>query len=150
MIDAFAKSNRQAFEGGQLALLVVEDALIHRTIISRVADKAGFTTVAASSVEAAAERLRSRDFDCITLDLSLGEGGVGVEILRLLADRKCQTPIIIISGSDAGVVAETSRIGRTYDLNLWKPLHKPIDLGLLRDMLEQIRACSGVYRVASA
>jgi CheY-like chemotaxis protein len=150
MTDAFANSNRRASEDGRLSLLIVEDALIHRTIISRIADKAGFTTVAASSVEAAAERLRSRDFDCITLDISLGEGGVGVEILRHLADCKCQTPVIIISGSDAGIVAETSRIGQTYDLNLWKPLPKPIDLGLLRDMLEQIRACSGRYRMASA
>jgi CheY-like chemotaxis protein len=149
MIDAFAKSGLHAFADGRLSLLVVEDALIHRTIISRIADKAGFTTMAASSVEAAAERLRSRDFDCVTLDLSLGEG-VGSEVLRLLADRKCQTPIIIISGSDPDVVAQTSEIGRTYDLNLWKPLHKPIDLGLLRDMLEQIRACSGRYRMASA
>jgi CheY-like chemotaxis protein len=149
MTDAFASSSRPAFDGGRLALLVIEDALIHRTIISRIADKSGFTTVAASSIEAAAERLRSREFDCITLDLSLGEE-VGGEILRLLADRKCQTPVIIISGSDAGVVEETSRCGRALDLNLWTPLPKPIDLGLLRDMLEQIRACSGRYRIASA
>jgi CheY-like chemotaxis protein len=149
MIDAFATSSRVASDDGRLALLVIEDALIHRTIISRIADKSGFATVAASSVEAAAERLRSRQFDCITLDLSLGEQ-IGGDVLRLLADRKCQTPIIIISGSDAEVVAETSRLGRALDLNLWTPLHKPIDLGLLRDMFEQIRACSGRYRLASA
>src|SRR6185437_4903683 len=148
MIDAFATSSRPDFDGGRLSLLVIEDALIHRTIISRIADKSGFSTVAASSIEAAAERLRSRDFDCITLDLSLGEE-VGGEFLRLLADRKCQTPVIIISGSDAEVVEETSRLGRALDINLRTPLHKPIDLGLLRDMLEQIRACSGRYRLAS-
>jgi len=148
MTDAFATSGRAAFYDGRLALLVIEDALIHRTIISRIADKSGFSTVAASSIEAAAERLRSRDFDCITLDLSLGEE-VGGEFLRLLADRKCQTPVIIISGSDAEVVEETSRLGRALDINLRTPLHKPIDLGLLRDMLEQIRACSGRYRLAS-
>jgi CheY-like chemotaxis protein len=136
-------------ESTQLALLVIEDALIHRTIISRIGDKVGFTTEAASTVEAAAELLRAREFDCITLDLSLGER-FGADILRLLADLKCQTPIVIISGSDAGLVEETSRLGRSLDLNLWKPLHKPVDLTLLRELLEQVRVCSGLHRIARA
>jgi CheY-like chemotaxis protein len=43
--------------------------------------------------------LRERTFDCITLDLSLGEQS-GIEILKLLAELRCRTPIIIVSGSE--------------------------------------------------
>jgi len=147
--DAAIKSARRASDDDCQSLLVIEDALIHRTIISRIGEKAGFATETASSVDAAAALLRTREFDCITLDLALGER-VGVEVLRLLSDLKCRTPVIIISVSDDTVVEETCRIGRALDLNLWKPLHKPIDLAVLRDMLEQIRVCAGLHRIARA
>ena len=129
------------------SLLVIEDALIHRTIISKIGDKVGFLTRTASSVEAAEALLRTQDFDTITLDLALGEH-VGVEVLRLLADLKSQTPIIIISVSDDAVLEETCRISRSLDLNIWKPLRKPIDLTRLREMLEQIKLCSGLHKIA--
>ena len=131
------------------SLLVVEDALIHRTIISKIGDKVGFVTRTASSVEAAEALLRSQEFDAITLDLGLGEH-VGVEVLRLLADLRSKTPIIIISVSDDSILEETCRIGRSLDLNVWKPLRKPIDLTRLREMLEQIKLCSGLHKIARA
>ena len=131
------------------SLLVIEDALIHRTIISKIGDKVGFVTRTASSVEAAEALLRSQEFDAITLDLGLGEH-VGVEVLRLLADLRSKTPIIIISVSDDAILDETCRIGRSLDLNVWKPLRKPIDLTRLREMLEQIKLCSGLHKIARA
>jgi len=129
------------------ALLVVEDALVHRTIISKVGDNVGFVARTASSVEAAEALLRAEEFDAITLDLGLGEH-VGVEVLRLLAELKSQAPIIIISGSEDAVLEETCRIGRSLGLDIWTPLRKPIDLTLLRGMLEQIKPCSGPRRLA--
>lgn len=131
------------------SLLVIEDALIHRTIISKIGDKVGFLTRSASSVEAAEALLRTHEFDAITLDLALGEH-VGVEVLRLLAELKSWSPIIIISVSDDAVLEETCRIGRSLELNIWKPLRKPIDLRLLREMLEQIKLCSGLQKIARA
>jgi two-component system, chemotaxis family, chemotaxis protein CheY len=131
------------------SLLVVEDALIHRTIISKIGDKVGFLTRSASSVEAAEALLRTHEFDAITLDLALGEH-VGLEVLRLLAELKSRSPIIVISVSDDAVLEETCRIGRSLELNIWKPLRKPIDLRLLREMLEQIKLCSGLQKIARA
>jgi CheY-like chemotaxis protein len=131
------------------SLLVIEDALIHRTIIAKIGDKVGFLTRSASSVEAAEALLRTHEFDAITLDLALGEH-VGVEVLRLLAELKSWSPIIIISVSDDAVLEETCRIGRSLELNIWKPLRKPIDLRLLREMLEQIKLCSGLQKIARA
>lgn len=131
------------------SLLVIEDALIHRTIISKIGDKVGFVTRSASSVEAAEALLRTHEFDAITLDLALGEH-VGLEVLRLLAELKSRSPIIVISVSDDAVLEETCRIGRSLDLNIWKPLRKPIDLRLLREMLEQIKLSSGLHKIAHA
>jgi len=131
------------------SLLVIEDALIHRTIIAKIGDKVGFVTRSAGSVEAAEALLRTQEFDAITLDLALGEH-IGLEVLRLLAELKSRAPIIVISVSDDAVLAETCRIGRSLDLNIWQPLRKPIDLRRLREMLEQVKACSGLLKLAGA
>ena len=53
----------------------------------------------AASYDEAAKLLRENQFDCITLDLSLGERA-GVEVLHLLSVINSQAPIIIISGAE--------------------------------------------------
>src|SRR5262245_58666873 len=131
------------------SLLVIEDALVHRTIISKIADKVGFVTRSASSVEAAEALLRAQAFDAITLALALGEQ-VGVEVLRLLADLKSRTPVIVISASDEEVLEETCRIARSLELDIREPLRKPIDLTQLRELLEQIKLGFGVHQIARA
>jgi len=118
-------------------LLVIEDTSLHLSIVSKIASQAGFTTTGANSVGEAARLLRERSFDCITLDLSLGEES-GVDILRLLAEMKCRTPIIVVSGSGDEAREETLKIGNFLDLNLCPPIPKPINLAVLRNALAQI------------
>lgn len=118
-------------------LLVIEDANLHLSIVSKIASQAGFKTTGASSVGDAARLLRERSFDCITLDLSLGEES-GVEVLKLLAEMKCRTPVIVVSGSGDEARAETIKIGNFLDLNLCAPIPKPINLAVLRNALTQI------------
>jgi CheY-like chemotaxis protein len=88
-------------------------------------------------VAEASRLLCERSFDCITLDLSLGEES-GVEILKLLAKMKCRTPIIVVSGSGDEAREETLKIGNFLDLNLCPPIPKPINLAVLRSALTQI------------
>jgi two-component system chemotaxis response regulator CheY len=118
-------------------LLVIEDTSLHLSIVSKIAAQAGFETTGANSVSEAARLLHERSFDCITLDLSLGEES-GVEILKLLAEMKCRTPIIIVSGSGDEARAETLKIGNFLDLNICPPIPKPINLAVLRNALAQI------------
>ena len=81
--------------------------------------------------------LRERSFDCITLDLSLGEQS-GIEILHLLAQMKCRTPIIVISGTGDAACEATIKIGNFLHLNLRPPVPKPIHLAVLRAALAEI------------
>ena len=118
-------------------LLVIEDASLHLSIVSKIASQAGFATTGASSVSEAARLLREQQFDCITLDLSLGEES-GVEVLKLLAEMNCRTPIIVVSGSGDEVLKETLKIGNFLDLNLYPQIPKPINLAVLRNALTQI------------
>jgi hypothetical protein len=66
------------------SLLIIEDALIHSTVISRIARKVGFAIMRANTYEDACEVLRAQKCDCITLDLGLGDR-VGVDVLRYLS-----------------------------------------------------------------
>jgi DNA-binding response OmpR family regulator len=116
---------------------VIEDADVHLSILRMIAGQAGFATTGVNSVEAASAMLRERNFDCITLDLSLGERS-GTEILKLLADLKCRTPILIISASDDHTRDVTGYAGQILGLKVHPPLPKPIDVRALRQTLKQI------------
>ena len=130
-----------ASHAAQLALprlLVVDDDDLHRLIICRVATKAGYAPVEAGSFEDAALLARETAFDCITLDLSLGEHD-GAELLRHLRTLGCTAPIVIISGCDSAVCRETLRVGKSLNLNIAETVHKPVDLVTLRDLLESLK-----------
>jgi two-component system, chemotaxis family, chemotaxis protein CheY len=131
---------RQVQNGNQnmrLELLAIDDADLHLSIVCKIATQAGFATTGANSVSEAARLLRQRTFDCITLDLSLGEQS-GIDILKLLAEMKCRTPIIVVSGSGEVVCKESIGIGNFLDLNRCAPIPKPINLAALRLELMQI------------
>jgi len=130
-------------------LLVVDDANIHRTILCRIGEKVGFTSSGAASYAEAAALLREWKFDCVTLDLSLGDRA-GVEILRLLSEMKCRAPIIIISGAEDTVRDESLRIGKSLNLNLCDPVPKPVDLTALRETLVRIGKQVDLQKLANA
>jgi DNA-binding NtrC family response regulator len=130
-------------------LLVIDDANIHRMILCRMGEKVGFETVGAASFDEAAKLLREKEFDCITLDLSLGERA-GVEVLHLLSVIKCQAPIIIISGAEHTVCEETLKIGKSLNLNLGTPVPKPVDLATLREQLVRIGQQVNLQKLARA
>jgi CheY-like chemotaxis protein len=127
-------------------MLIIEDALIHSTIIGHIAEKIGFTTMTARSYESACSLLHDWQFDCITLDLGLGQHA-GVEVLNQLAKIKCKAPIIIISGSEKPICDETVRIGISLRLNIYEPVPKPIDLKVFRETLTQIAMQSGLQNL---
>lgn len=126
-------------------LLVVDDDNLHRMIICRVAAKAGYRPAGAASYEEAAKLAQENAFDCITLDLSLGQHA-GVEMLRHLWVIGCKAPILIISGCDEATCRETVRVARSLNLNVLEPVPKPVDLVTLRYSLERLRVQSELAR----
>lgn len=108
-------------------------------IICRVAAKAGYAPAGAASYDEAAQLVRDNAFDCITLDLSLGEHA-GVELLRHLWVIGCKATIIIISGCDDGTCGDSVRVAASLKLKVWESIPKPVNLGVLRDSLERLKA----------
>jgi CheY-like chemotaxis protein len=120
-------------------LLVIDDAALHLAVLCKIAEQVGFRTTGAHSATQASQLVHERAFDCITLDLSLGEES-GIEVLQELSKIRCPTPIIVISASGEQACDETVRIGNGLNLNICSPVPKPIHLSAVRAALTRIAA----------
>jgi len=120
-------------------LLVIDDDNLHRMIICRVAAKAGYVPAGAATYEEAAQLVQDGGFDCITLDLSLGDHA-GVDMLRHLWVIGCKAPVIIISGCDDATCGETEKVAASLKLSVWESIPKPVDMVVLRESLERLKA----------
>jgi two-component system, chemotaxis family, chemotaxis protein CheY len=120
-------------------LLVIDDDNLHRVIICRVAAKAGYLPAGAATYDEAAQLVQDGGYDCITLDLSLGEHA-GIEMLRHIWVIGCKAPIVIISGCDDATCSETEKIAASLKLNVWQSIPKPLDMAVLRESLERLKA----------
>jgi two-component system, chemotaxis family, chemotaxis protein CheY len=118
-------------------LLVIDRAELHLSVLSKIAEQVGFTATGAHSVVEASQLLNERSFDCITLDLSLGEES-GLEVLQLLSQIKCRAPVFVISASGEQTCDETVKIGNSLKLDIRSPVPNPIHLAGLRKALTGI------------
>jgi DNA-binding response OmpR family regulator len=119
-------------------LLVVDDDTVHRMVICRIAQQAGFEVDEAASYEAARRMLGLGVYGCVTLDLSLGEHG-GIDVLRYMAEIGYTSPVIVVSGSDDAVRSESLAVARKLSLNVCRPFSKPVKLADLRALMREIR-----------
>jgi len=113
--------------------LVIDDDPVHRMVISRIGEKAGYAITAVATAEAAAGEIRGHKFDCISLDLSLG-GTNGALLLNDIAAHNSQALLIVISGATAATREDTLVLALKLRLNVIEA-PKPVDLANLRSKL---------------
>jgi two-component system, chemotaxis family, chemotaxis protein CheY len=117
-------------------LLVIDSDNLHRMIICRAADKAGYIPAGAANFNEAAKLTLTAVFDCVMLDLSFGQQ-TG-DMLRHLREIDCAAPILVVGDRNTAGCRETVRFARSLGLNVGEPLPKPVDVGMLRYTLEQL------------
>ena len=120
-----------------LRLLVVDDDATQRMLISTVARQAGHSVTSAQSCLEAIGQIQTTRFDCVTLDLTLGDGD-GVEVLTAMADAKFTGSVIIISGMNAARRLAAGSYVRSLDIEL-QSLPKPLNLAALRVCFVNLR-----------
>jgi two-component system chemotaxis response regulator CheY len=125
-------------DAGRSRLLVIDDDNLYRMIICRMAVKAGYAPAGAATYDEAAKLLAKTQFDCITLDLSLGDHG-GVDMMHHLRDIGCKAPIIIVSGCDGATCRESAGVAKLLSLNVLETIPKPVDLVVLRFWLDRLK-----------
>ncbi|MBS0533082.1 MAG: response regulator [Proteobacteria bacterium] len=128
-------------------LLVVDDDPIQRTIIARLGQQAGFKVTAAAGFDEAAGMLDKQVFDCVTLDLGLGERS-GALLLPLIAKTGYNLPVLVISGADDHLLEATTLMSKSLQIDA-RVFAKPLDLSGVRDTLTKLRQQAVTTRALS-
>jgi two-component system, chemotaxis family, chemotaxis protein CheY len=117
-------------------LLVIEDDLTPRTVIARLAQRLGYATTEASTFEQAAALIAAETFDCMTLDLHMGEH-YGTELLEAMSRSQTGVPVIVISSADDDERWDVLRVATLYGIRVTE-VAKPLDVGELRAVFAAI------------
>ncbi|HVZ35034.1 MAG TPA: EAL domain-containing protein, partial [Polyangiaceae bacterium] len=118
-------------------LIVDDDAACARTIAALLARLGTESVDTAITGQQAVERLATEKFDLICCDLNM-PGRDGVETMRLLAERRVRTPLLIVSGADPRVLKAAQELGKSRGLRIAGVLAKPFGLDDLREALEPL------------
>jgi len=111
-------------------LILDDDAAVGQTI-EWIAESLGFDAAFVTRSEEFFEKLIQTCPDIITIDLVMPELD-GVEIMRLLAERKCRARIIISSGMGTRVLDAAQRSASEHGLSIAGVISKPISKEALR------------------
>ena len=120
-------------------LLLIDDEPALAKFVADVAADCGFDPTLTSSNEEFRAAYRAEPPDMIALDLGM-PGMDGVELLRFLAEEKCLSPVLIISGFDRRVLESAFRLGEALGLHMVGPLEKPARAEELEELLNVTRS----------
>jgi EAL domain-containing protein (putative c-di-GMP-specific phosphodiesterase class I) len=114
-------------------ILVIDDDRVVGEIVSALADAMGLQCEVTRSPEDFFD-LVSPDTTLILLDLVMPEMD-GIEILRLLGEKKCKSRIVLMSGINIRVIETAKKLALTLGLSVVGHLQKPFPLSQLKNIL---------------
>jgi two-component system, cell cycle sensor histidine kinase and response regulator CckA len=115
----------EEFPGGHESLLIVDDELSLRTLLSSALATKGYRTVTAANGLEAIDCLAdlARPIDAVLLDLNMA-GATGMEVLKVLRACRPDTRVLVISGhitpevhSQLEEIGQTAIIQKPYTLD---------------------------------
>lgn len=118
---------------GRRILILDDDAAVGQTI-QWIAESLGFEAEFVTRPAAFFRRLDRMSPDIITIDLVMPELD-GIEIMRLLAERKCDAKIVISSGMGTRVLDAALRSASEHGLSIAGVISKPISKEALRALI---------------
>jgi EAL domain-containing protein (putative c-di-GMP-specific phosphodiesterase class I) len=121
-------------------LILDDDAAVGQTI-QWIAESLGFYAEFVTHAKEFFERLEQLCPDIITIDLVMPELD-GVEIMRVLAERKCRAKIVISSGMGTRVLDAAQRSASEHGLSIAGVTSKPISKEALRSVIGDGGDCS--------
>jgi len=116
-------------------MLVVDDEPAVCDLVRRVAEAESFLVAIAENHDSFLASYDSFAPTHIFLDLILPDAD-GIALLQALAERKCAAQIVIMSGTHPELLNTTSRLGRSFALNIVGTLQKPFRANELREALK--------------
>jgi EAL domain-containing protein (putative c-di-GMP-specific phosphodiesterase class I)/CheY-like chemotaxis protein len=118
-------------------LVVDDDAACARTLANLLRRLGAKEVETAISSDQAVERLDAGSFDLICCDLNM-PGRDGVETMRLFAERRVKSSVVIVSGADPKILKAAYELGKSRGLAVAALLQKPFGLAELATALERV------------
>src|SRR6188768_479372 len=118
-------------------LVVDDDAACGRTLSTLLRRLGASEVVTAENANQALERIDAGSFDLICCDLNM-PGRDGVETMRLFAERRVKSPLVIISGADPKVLKAAEALGKSRGLAIAGVLQKPFGIAELEAALARV------------
>lgn len=122
-------------------ILVVDDEPDIGRLIGLVATGIGYAVRLESDGHRFADAYREFAPHVIMLDLTM-PGVDGIECLRILAEARAETDILLMSGFDERMLEAARRLASAQGLKVAGVIAKPIDMASLERKLDQLRAAS--------
>jgi len=116
-------------------ILVIDDEIDVCEIVCAAAQAMGFDCLAATDA-ATFLKVLTPDTTLILLDLVMPKMD-GIELLRLLAEQKCQAGIVLMSGTGKRIIESAGQLAQALGLTIAGHLQKPFRLSELEKVLDQ-------------
>jgi PAS domain S-box-containing protein len=129
------EDSAQGLHTGKGHILVMDDEMVLRRVLTKMLEKCGYTVETASTGEQALARYSEAKkhgpaFDAVILDLTISGGMGGRETVKRLRDMGETLPVFVASGyASEEIMADPERFGFTASLS------KPFMMRELSDML---------------
>lgn len=114
--------------------LVIDDDEDGSSLLRTVAEKLGFEVTLCGDYDSVESTLNRHEPDVLFLDLRLGHRD-GVEVLSLLAERKCKSRIYLIGTMEAMILESACRVGQQFGLDVGGYWQKPLDADDIEEQL---------------
>lgn len=119
-------------------LLVVDDDLVQRRVIARLATQAGHEVLQAAAVAEALAILAAEPVDCVTVDLGLTDGS-GADVLYAIAEHCPLALVLIVTGKSGRPLDQARAVARENAIEIHDVFTKPLDLVALRASMWRAR-----------
>jgi CheY-like chemotaxis protein len=113
-------------------ILIVDDALLSRSMVRKILTGLGHTTIEAKDGKQALSMIQEHKPDCVCLDMLLPELN-GIQVLEKLREENNSIPVIMITAD----TQETTR-QKCLDLGAITVFNKPVKADQLIPILNQI------------
>ena len=131
-----ARHSSAQFVGANRVLIVDDDPQIQR-LLSQVARRVGYETIAADTIDSALESIQG-GAALVLLDLQL-DGCDGLGLIDRLSLSHPGTPIVLMSGCDPRLLTMAENACKEHDCTIAGVLSKPFEMSALATILKRYR-----------